>query len=81
MIKKTKQNKSHKNMYKIAGTLPESWKKLWYMKVTGIIIIVGTLKTIPKNLEKKQGLLDIWGRIKTYIPQHNWNLLEYLQES
>ena len=35
------------------------------MKVTVIPVIVGALGTIPKGIEKRLGLLQIRGRIKT----------------
>ena len=40
-------------------------KKLWNMKVMVIPIVIGTLGTIPKGLEKKLEELEIIERIKT----------------
>ena len=36
-------------------------------KVTAIPIVVGALKTIPKNLEQRMGKLEIRGRIETVL--------------
>ena len=34
-------------------------KKLWNMKVTKVLIIIGALEKIPMNLEKKLRVLEI----------------------
>ena len=34
-------------------TLPESLMKLWNMKVTGVRIVVDSLRTIPKYLGRR----------------------------
>ena len=45
--------------------LARELKKLWYLKVTVILIIVGALGTIPKGSLKGMGDLGIRGQVKT----------------
>ena len=40
-------------------------KKLWNMKVTFILIIIGALGTVTKGLIKRQEGLEIKGRVET----------------
>ena len=40
-------------------------KKLWNMKVMAIAIVVGSLETVHKGLDKRLGELEIRGRIET----------------
>ena len=39
--------------------------KLWNMKVIGILNVVGIIETVPKDLEKRLGELNIRGRTET----------------
>ena len=39
--------------------LARQLKKLWNMKLTVLLIDVGTLEAVPKNLEKRLGEVDI----------------------
>ena len=39
-------------------------KKLWYIRVTVIPVVDGTLGTVPKNLEKRLEESEIKGRIE-----------------
>ena len=45
--------------------LSKKLKKPWNMLVTVIPIIIGVLETVLKGLEKRQGELEVKGRIKT----------------
>ena len=40
-------------------------KKLWNMKITGITFVVGALKTVSKDLEKKLDELENRGKLRT----------------
>ena len=45
--------------------LARELKKLWTIKVTMILAVVGALLTVPKNLEKRLNEMEIWGRTAT----------------
>ena len=45
--------------------LARKWNKVWNMKVTVIPIVVGTLGTVSKNMEKRLDEWEIRRRIKT----------------
>ena len=40
-------------------------KKLWNMKVTIILIVIGALGTVLKRLLKGMEDLEVWGRVET----------------
>ena len=58
---KVKESKNLDNYQDLSREL----KKLWTMKVTVILIVVGVLGTVTKNLEKKPDEQMIRGRIET----------------
>ena len=45
--------------------LARELKKLWYMKVTFIPIVIGQLSTVTKGLLKGQEVLEIRGRVES----------------
>ena len=45
--------------------LAREWKKLWNMKVTIVLIVIGALGTITKRLFKGLEDLEVGGRVET----------------
>ena len=43
----------------------ENWKKLWNMKVTTILIVIGAFDTVTKGLLKGLEDLEVGDRVET----------------
>ena len=56
--------KESEKIYKFIG-LAKKLKMLWNMKVTAILIVIGELGTIPKDLIKGLEKLEIGERVDT----------------
>ena len=56
-------------------------KKLLYMKVTIILIVIGDLGTVTKGLVQGLEELEITGGVETSKLQHFWYRPEYWEES
>ena len=61
--------------------LARELKKLWNMRMTVILIVIGALRKVPKGLVKGLEELEIGGRIKTTRKQHCCDRPEYWEES
>ena len=61
--------------------LAKELKKLWNMKVTIILIVIGAFGTVTKGLLKGLEDLEVGARVEIYKQQHYWKRPEYWEES
>ena len=63
------------------STLLENWKKLWNIKVTIIIIVIGAFSTVEKGLLKYWMTLKLEDEWRPPKLQYRWERPEFWEES